>query len=94
MTSLLAPSNVRRILHVRRPIAMLPVAATGRAPIRADDEAEAPQPAVRRFDDAGLTIASLDSATLLRGQKAIQIEHNGFVYKLQSTRLGKLILTK
>ena len=30
----------------------------------------------------------------MQGQKAIEIEHNGSTYKLQATRLGKLILTK
>ena len=37
---------------------------------------------------------SLSSSALLQGQKAIEIEHNGSTYKLQATRLGKLILTK
>ncbi|NQW94402.1 MAG: hemin uptake protein HemP [Polaromonas sp.] len=36
-------------------------------------------------------ISSLD---ILRGQKAVEIHHNGLTYKLQATRLGKLILTK
>ena len=36
-------------------------------------------------------ISSLD---ILRGQKAVEINHNGLIYKLQATRLGKLILTK
>ena len=31
---------------------------------------------------------------LLRGQKTIEIMHNGSVYRLQATKLGKLILTK
>lgn len=34
------------------------------------------------------------SDTLLGGQKAVAIEHNGALYRLQSTRAGKLILTK
>lgn len=37
---------------------------------------------------------SLDSEMLLRGKKSISIVHNGAVYRLQSTKLGKLILTK
>ena len=37
---------------------------------------------------------SLNSIEILRGQKAIEINHNGSTYKLQATRLGKLILTK
>ncbi|NMM04932.1 hemin uptake protein HemP [Polaromonas sp.] len=36
----------------------------------------------------------LNSAELLRGKKAVEINHNGFTYRLLATRLGKLILTK
>ena len=36
----------------------------------------------------------LDSAELLRGARWIEIRHNGEIYRLQATRLGKLILTK
>lgn len=36
----------------------------------------------------------LPSAQLLRGQKAVSIDHNGSLYRLQTTRQGKLILTK
>jgi len=44
---------------------------------------------------AGLTApTALPSQDLLRGQKTVIIEHNGTVYRLQSTRAGKLILTK
>lgn len=38
--------------------------------------------------------AALNSQHLLRGQKTVAIEHNGELYRLQSTRAGKLILTK
>ncbi len=38
--------------------------------------------------------AALDSTDILRGNKAVEIQHNGLVYRLQATRLGKLILTK
>ena len=38
--------------------------------------------------------ACLDSAELLRGRKAVEIRHQGLTYRLQATRLGKLILTK
>jgi hemin uptake protein HemP len=34
------------------------------------------------------------SDSLLRGQKVVEIVHNGSLYKLQATKLGKLILTK
>lgn len=36
----------------------------------------------------------MDSAELLRGGRCVEIRHNGEVYRLQATRLGKLILTK
>ena len=36
----------------------------------------------------------MHSTELLRGQKAVDIVHNGATYRLQATRLGKLILTK
>ena len=35
-----------------------------------------------------------DSQKLLQGQKSIVIVHNGMAYRLQATKLGKLILTK
>lgn len=37
---------------------------------------------------------ALSSQTLMQGRSAISITHNGTVYRLQATRLGKLILTK
>lgn len=36
----------------------------------------------------------LESEALLQGHKAVEISHNGVLYRLQATRLGKLILTK
>lgn len=39
-------------------------------------------------------IQPLDSGELLRGQRVVEIAHNGELYRLQATRLGKLILTK
>ena len=35
-----------------------------------------------------------DSAELMGGQRVLEIVHLGEVYRLQTTRLGKLILTK
>ncbi len=37
---------------------------------------------------------SIDSGSLLRGGKRVQISHNGSLYLLQTTKQGKLILTK
>ncbi|OQW90076.1 MAG: hypothetical protein BWK72_02335 [Rhodoferax ferrireducens] len=31
---------------------------------------------------------------VLRGHKSVSIEHEGVIYRLQVTKLGKLILTK
>ncbi|WP_353236350.1 hemin uptake protein HemP [Diaphorobacter ruginosibacter] len=39
-------------------------------------------------------VASLDSRNLLQGHKVVTIAHNGVLYRLQATKLGKLILTK
>ncbi len=43
---------------------------------------------------SGQAPAAVDSTDILRGQKAVDISHNGALYRLQTTRLGKLILTK
>ena len=37
---------------------------------------------------------TVDSTDLLRGDRSGEISHNGSVYRLQATKLGKLILTK
>ena len=37
---------------------------------------------------------TLQSTVLFKGQKTVLIEHNGAFYRLQTTKLGKLILTK
>lgn len=37
---------------------------------------------------------SVDSRNLLQGHKVVTIAHNGVLYRLQATKLGKLILTK
>ncbi|MBX3659084.1 MAG: hemin uptake protein HemP [Ramlibacter sp.] len=34
------------------------------------------------------------SAELLQGSRCVEICHNGAIYRLQATKLGKLILTK
>ena len=52
-----------------------------------------------RQDGAPLSAAAtacptLSSEQLLQGRKLIEISHNGSVYRLQATKLGKLILTK
>ena len=37
---------------------------------------------------------SIESTDLLRGSKTLEIRHNGSLYLLRTTKLGKLILTK
>lgn len=37
---------------------------------------------------------AISSEALLRGQPSISITHQGAIYRLQTTRQGKLILTK
>jgi len=53
-------------------------------------------PAQAQFSQASQPAQAgpLDSSKLLRGAKSVEISHNGAVYRLQATRLGKLILTK
>ena len=56
-----------------------------------------PQPACARTEpdgEAAARPAPLASEHLLRGRRLVEISHNGEVYRLQATRLGKLILTK
>ncbi|MES2909788.1 MAG: hemin uptake protein HemP [Pseudomonadota bacterium] len=59
----------------------LPRSASPAQPDAPTCMAAAPQPCVSSND-------------ILRGQKAVEITHNGSTYRLQATRLGKLILTK
>jgi hemin uptake protein HemP len=37
---------------------------------------------------------AINSEALLRGQPSVTIAHHGAIYRLQTTRQGKLILTK
>lgn len=48
-----------------------------------------PQPA-----DPDTCCMEVSSTVLLQGRKTVAITHNGSTYRLQATRLGKLILTK
>ncbi|MCC2633052.1 hemin uptake protein HemP [Ramlibacter sp.] len=54
--------------------------------------AAAARPADRAADAARRP--PLASEELLRGGRLVEIAHNGEIYRLQATRLGKLILTK
>ena len=51
--------------------------------------------AIRQGNPAKESLAqSVESTELLRGQKTVEIKHNVALYRLQATKLGKLILTK
>jgi len=39
-------------------------------------------------------LAPVPSSAVLQGQRSVDIEHQGVIYRLQVTKLGKLILTK
>ncbi|MBS0413749.1 MAG: hemin uptake protein HemP [Proteobacteria bacterium] len=65
------------------PVTPLPVPAPFRA-----DPGSAAHPATL------FAPRTLTSNQLLRGDKEVQIEHHGAVYRLRLTALGKLILTK
>jgi hemin uptake protein HemP len=43
---------------------------------------------------APVALPRIDSAVLMGGQRVLEIVHLGEVYRLQTTRFGKLILTK
>jgi hemin uptake protein HemP len=45
-------------------------------------------------EDQAVARPQLNSQELLQGHRMVEIRHNDEVYRLQATRLGKLILTK
>ncbi|MDI1238424.1 MAG: hemin uptake protein HemP [Polaromonas sp.] len=68
-----------------------PASATPSLPSHRNDHAQATPSAAPVHSAAACAV---NSNELLRGQKAVDIVHNGSTYRLQATRLGKLILTK
>lgn len=52
------------------------------------------EPPAEPTPPGSIAATALPSQDLLRGHKTVVIEHNGTAYRLQSTRAGKLILTK
>lgn len=46
------------------------------------------------MNSSAARVNSVDSEALLQGHKTLLISHHGETYRLQTTRLGKLILTK
>ena len=57
-------------------------------------EAAAPEEKPENPAQAQASRVSVESADLFKGRKTVEIRHNGAIYRLQATRLGKLILTK
>lgn len=67
--------------------------AASNLPDASGEEAALPRESASRESFAGPDPV-ISSAQLLQGRKTVQIEHNGALYLLRTTRLGKLILTK
>ncbi len=70
-----------------------------RAPTPSPESSQMAQPPQRAAVDNSnpldrVDAPLVDSDLLLQGQREIRIAHNGVTYRLQATRLGKLILTK
>lgn len=63
---------------------------TLRRPARPARSVEPAQPLAGKQDQAPL----ISSESLLKGGTHTHIVHNGKIYQLRATRLGKLILTK
>ena len=60
---------------------------------RTDVPSEPAAPPIAPTGNPG-TPRTLASSDLLQGERVVEIRHNGEIYRLQATRLGKLILTK
>lgn len=74
-------------LAMPRPVLRLQRSDAPRASAVADHAAQAP-------GEIGALMRSINSATMLGTAKVVNILHNGSVYQLKTTKLGKLILTK
>lgn len=64
--------------------------------LHASEARGAPGPGTQEAQPQGCAAAAapLPSDQLLQGRRVVEIAHNGEIYRLQATRLGKLILTK
>lgn len=62
----------------------------------ANYDAEAPvlKPGAEIVGSSVLGMARLSSYAIFAGAHEVEIEHNGVLYRLRQTSLGKLILTK
>lgn len=72
----------------------LPISNTLSLPVRSVVRTAVHSEAASAANAASTPLGCMNSTEILRGQKAVEISHNGSTYRLQATRLGKLILTK
>ncbi len=72
----------------------LPISRTLSLPARPVARTTPHAEAASASNAAGTSAGCLNSTEILRGQNTVEIRHNGLTYRLQATRLGKLILTK
>jgi hemin uptake protein HemP len=63
-------------------------------PVPPAPEPEIATPAAAPGTPAPVRPQLVASEDLFQGRRVVEIAHNGEVYRLQATRLGKLILTK
>ena len=63
-----------------------------RQPRQVDDSR--PEPGVEFASRPALSVQRLSSNAIFGGALEVEIEHNGALYRLRQTSLGKLILTK
>ena len=61
---------------------------------RHPSEPAVPGPDAKVADSPVLGLARLSSRAIFAGAREIEIEHDGALYRLRQTSLGKLILTK
>ncbi len=73
---------------------VLPISNTLSLPARSVARTAVHSEAASGANTASTPPGCVNSTEILRGQKAVEINHNGSTYRLQATRLGKLILTK
>ncbi|OGB31788.1 MAG: hypothetical protein A3F78_07555 [Burkholderiales bacterium RIFCSPLOWO2_12_FULL_61_40] len=62
--------------------------------LRAESAQASPDEAVRKEISRQRGVARVLSQTIFAGAQELEIEHNGTLYRLRKTSLGKLILTK
>ena len=62
-------------------------------PCKTVNDPASPEETTKAFPSEGEDPHVLESASLFRGTREVVIRHEGRIYRLRRTRLGKLILT-